>query len=146
MIPAFDPNTGNLPPGEHPGTWTEIVDRFGNTPWRKQLLDGLKAALESLRAAGCKTVYLDGSFVQRPGDFDACWAGQGVDFDLLAQNDPVLLTFGDGRVAQEKRYGGELFLADGQADAIGTLFRESFQLDRYGNAKGIIIISLEDLI
>lgn len=114
-----------------------------------KLIDGLKVALESLKSAGCTRVYLDGSFVtekERPGDFDACWDAEDVDFDLLAQNDPVLLTFGDGRAAQKKRYGGELFLADGQADAIGTLFREFFQLDQDGNAKGIIVVSLEELI
>jgi hypothetical protein len=31
MIPAFSANTGNLPPGEHPATWEEIVERFGHT-------------------------------------------------------------------------------------------------------------------
>ena len=37
---------------------------------------GLRAALESLKSAGCRTVYLNGSFVtskEAPNDFDACW-------------------------------------------------------------------------
>ena len=75
MIPAFDPDTGNLPAGEHRARWDEIVERFGYTPWRRKLLDGLEAALASLRAAGCDRVYLDGSFVtakEEPADFDAC--------------------------------------------------------------------------
>ena len=113
-----------------------------------KLIEGLKVALEPLKSAGCTRVYLDGSFVtakERPGDFDGCWDSEGVDFDLLAQSDPVLLTFGDSRAAQKKRYRGELFLADGQANGIGTLFREFFQLDKDGNAKGIIVVNLEEL-
>ena len=38
-------------------------------------LDRFEAAMVNLRDAGCKTVYVDGSFVtdkERPGDFDAC--------------------------------------------------------------------------
>lgn len=145
MIPAFDPITGNLPPGEHRATWEEIVARYGDTARRTELLAGLRAALDSLKAAGCRTVYLDGSFVtakQWPGDFDGCWDTEGVDFDLL---DPVLLTFDRGRATQKKKYLGELFLADSQADGIGTLFREFFQTDQDGNPKGIIMIDLENL-
>ncbi|MDN5942574.1 MAG: hypothetical protein L0H94_11880 [Nitrospira sp.] len=103
MIPAFSAKTGNLPPGEHPAAWEEIVERFGHTQWRNKLLDGLKAALESLRAAGCKKIYLDGSFVtakERPGDFDACWAGEGVNPDLL---DEELLIFDSGRATQKAK-------------------------------------------
>lgn len=114
MIPAFSAETGNLPPGEHPATWEEIVERFGYTPWRSKLLDGLKAALESLRAAGCKKVYLDGSFVtakERPGDFDACWVGKGVNGDLL---DEELLVFDGGRATQKTKYGASYSLRSGQ--------------------------------
>lgn len=91
------------------------------------------------------TVYLNGSFVtakQRPGDFDGCRDTEGVDFHLL---DPVLLTFDRGRATQKRKYLGELFLADSQADTIGTLFREFFQRDRDDNPKGIIVIDLESL-
>lgn len=90
-------------------------------------------------------MYLDGSFVtakQRPSDFDGCWDTEGVDFDVL---DPVLLTFDRGRATQKQKYLGELFLADSQADEIGTLFREFFQRDRDDNPKGIIVIGLENL-
>ncbi len=145
MIPEFDLATGNLAPGEHVASWQEIVQRFGTTERRRQLLSGLKAALHSLRLAGCKRVYLNGSFVtakERPEDFDGCWESEGVDFDRL---DEVLLTFDRGRATQKAKYGGELFLADQRADAIGTLFREFFQRDRDGNPKGIIVIELKDI-
>ena len=52
---------------------------------------GLELALDSLRSAGCATVYLDDSFVtakEDPHDYDACWEGRGMDLSAL---DPVLL-------------------------------------------------------
>ena len=119
MIPAFEPTTGNLPPGEHPATWDEIVTRFGDTPWPVKLLEGLRAVWVALRVAGCKRGYFDGSFVSakhEPGDFDGCWETEDVDFDLL---DPVLVTFDRGRATQKAKFGGEFFLADAQADPLG---------------------------
>ena len=138
------PSTGNLPPGEHPAGWRDVVERFGTTPWRRQLLEGLAHALRDLRAAGCKRTYIDGSFVttkEHPGDFDACWDLDGVDFDVI---DETLLTFDAGRGTQKAKYRGELFPADAAADPLGTLFRDFFQCDRDGNPKGIIVIDLED--
>jgi hypothetical protein len=119
VIPAVDPSTGNLPPGEHLAEWVDVVERFGTTPWRRQLLEGLERALRDLRAAGCKRAYIDGGFIttkEHPGDFDPCWDLDGV----------------------------ELFPADAAADPLGTLFRDFFQRDRDGNPKGIIVIDLED--
>lgn len=109
------------------------------------MLLGLRAALEALQTARCRTVYIDGSFVtakEEPGDFDACWDAVGVDFDLL---DPVLLDFEDARKAQKERFRGELFPAASRAEPGGTRFLEFFQQDRDGNPKGIVKISLEDL-
>jgi hypothetical protein len=64
-----------------------------------------------LRKAGCRLVYLDGSFVTRkrnPADFDACWDVQNVDD---AELDPVFWDFSRGRAAQKQRFLGELFPA-----------------------------------
>lgn len=144
-IPPFAAN-GNLPPGIHPATWEEIVERFGHTPRRRRLLEGLEAAVEALRRAGCRTIYVDGSFVTAklvPGDFDACWEPDGVDPLLL---DPVLLTFDHGRRAQKAKYGGELFIAQWPADAAGTAFLDFFQLDRAtAHPKGIIRLTLGEV-
>ena len=41
MIPAFDPATGALPPGDHRATLEEIGRRFGFTQRRRWLLKGL---------------------------------------------------------------------------------------------------------
>lgn len=145
MIPDFNPG-GNLPPGIHWATWDEIVNRFGNTPWRRQLLSGLQAALEELKRVGCKAVYLDGSFVSSkpvPGDFDGCWDEDGIDFALI---NPVLLNFTGRRAAQKAKFLGELFPASWDADGIGAPFLDFFQTDKdTGNRKGLIAIDLGGL-
>jgi hypothetical protein len=146
VIPPLQSTTGNLPTGVHEATWSELVARYGSTSHRLALLSGLKAALDALRAAGCRRAYIDGSFVSakaRRADFDACWEVDGVD---LARLDPVLMTFAQRRAAQKRKYGGELFPADWPADAHGTSFLRFFQRDR-ANArpKGIIAIDLGDL-
>src|SRR6266542_2997918 len=146
MIPPFEPTTDNLPPGEHEAAWDEILARYGYTPHRLALLAGLKAALDALRAAGCRRAYIDGSFVtaeEAPGDFDGCWEVDGVD---LARLDPVLKTFANLRAAQKRKYGGELFPADAPADLDGTNFLNFFQRDRAtGAPKGILAIDLVGL-
>ncbi|HEV8634428.1 MAG TPA: hypothetical protein VG370_09365 [Chloroflexota bacterium] len=139
MIPPFDA-AGNLPPGVHEATWDEFVARFGTTPRRLALLAGLKAALDALRAAGCRRAYVDGSFVTAkpdPGDFDGCWETGGVDPALL---DPVLTTFDPGRRTQKAKYGGELFFAHAPADPAGTRFVDFFQRDRSGQPRGIVAL------
>lgn len=145
MIPEFEPN-GNLPPGIHWTTWDEFFARFGNTPWRRELVSGLKEALEALRDAGCRTVYVDGSLVtakSHPGDFDGCWEVDGIDFDAL---DPVLLTFDPGRAIQKAKFGGELFPASVSADSEGRVFLEFFQTDKEtGRRKGIVALDLGGL-
>jgi Family of unknown function (DUF6932) len=142
VIPPFQ-SDGNLPPGVHAAIWEEIADRFGSTPQRQRLLAGLKTALDALRAAGCRRIYLDGSFVtakRTPGDFDACWDVTGVDPALL---DPVLLIFDQGRAAQKAKYGGELFPAQLPNGITGLTFLEFFQIDKQtGRPKGIVVIDL----
>ncbi len=107
MIPGWSPN-GDLPPGVHFATWREIEARLGFNSHRKLLLAGLRRACEELRKAGCRLVYLDGSFASRkehPADFDACWDLQNVDDSKLA---PVFLDFSRRRAAQKEQYLGEI--------------------------------------
>lgn len=102
----------------------------------------MKSALSSLKKAGCKTVYLDGSFVtnkNNPKDYDGCWDPTGVDFDSL---DPVLKDFSPGRTAQKMKFSGELFLSITNSPR-GTML-EFLQHDRDNNAKGIVTINLGD--
>ncbi len=142
MLPDFE-SGGNLPPGVHWATWDEIVERFGTTQWRRELLEGFWGALDGLKRAGCRTVYLDGSFVtdkEVPGDFDACWDEVGVEMTLI---DPVLLEFDRGRAAQKAKFRGEFFPASWTARMRGDVFLEFFQIDREtGEPKGIVALDL----
>lgn len=142
MIPSFDELSGLLPPGIHWVTWAELEERFSGNSRRTMLLQGLRRAAENLRDAGCHFLYIDGSFVTDrdiPGDFDGCWDPTGVD---PAKLDPVLLTFGPGRLAQKAKYHGELFPASAAANTAGSSFLEFFQISRDGVPKGIIALDL----
>lgn len=141
VIPQFN-SDGNLPPGVYWAKWEEFATRFGTTPHRQQLLRGLKFAIDSLSKAGCKVIYIDGSFVtkkENPNDFDGCWDIKGVDPEIL---DPILLDLNDKREKQKAKYQGELFPASYIANGAGKNFLEFFQIDRKGKPKGIVAINL----
>lgn len=144
MIPEFTAG-GLLPQGVHPATLEEVRERFGGNERREQLLTGLVEALRLLRAAGCRRVYIDGSFVtakERPNDIDFCWDIEGVEPDAL---DPVFFDFADGRAAQKARFGAEFFPAQVPEGITGRTFLEFFQVDRQtGEPKGIIELRLDD--
>ena len=132
-----------LPPGVHIATMEEIKISFAMTNYRKYLYFGFERAIISLRESGCKSVFLDGSFVTTkpiPGDYDICWDTSGVNILLL---DPVFLDFTDNRKEQKKKYYGEFFPANFLADGI-VYFLDFFQIDKYtGKPKGIIKINLK---
>ena len=100
-------------------------------------------AVKELKAAGCKEVFLDGSFVTAkvsPNDFDACWDTAGVDPNLL---DDVFFDFSNRRARQKARFQGEFFPADANADVSGRTFLEFFQIDKQaGGSKGIVGLRL----
>lgn len=142
VIPQLD-GAGKLPAGIHWVTWEEMVSVFGFTFRRERLLTGLNEALYLLKAAGCQSVYIDGSFVTskpEPGDFDACWAVQGVEVFKL---DPVFLDFSNSRAQQKKRFLGEFFPAELPEGLTGKTFLEFFQTDKEtGSPKGILALDL----
>jgi hypothetical protein len=143
VIPPFD-EFGRLPLGEHMATWEEVVERFGWNPHRRRLLDGLDDGLEALASAGCRQVWLNGSFVtskDEPADFDACWDIEDVDLDRL---DPVLMDLSAGRLAQKDRFKGEFFPNVVEAGS-GLVFSDFFQNDRDTGRKGIVVIHLQEL-
>lgn len=143
MLPPLDPDTGRLPEGVHQADWEDVVDRFGWNPWRRRLIDGLGEAIDALARAGCRRVWLNGSFVtakEEPGDFDACWDPAGVDLDAV---DPVLLEMADHRAAQKARFGGELLPNVVEAGS-GLSFVEFFQNERDTTRKGIVLINIGD--
>jgi hypothetical protein len=146
VLPDYN-ESGKLPQGVHEASWGEFVARFGNTEHRYRLLQGLKEALQSLRAAGCKRVYVDGSFVtakEVPNDWDGCWDTDGVDLRAL---DPILRQFANKRAAQKSKYLGEFFPANMTKGGAGKMFLEFFQTDKEtGDAKGIVALDLERLL
>ena len=141
MLPAWD-SDGLLPPGVHEATWEEIVARFGSSEHRKDLLAGLRDALDDLRSVGCVLVFLDGSFVTNkevPGDYDLCWEMDGVD---LAALPAAFWDLNPPRAMQQARYRGDLLPNVTEASG-GKLFVEFFQQDKTtGGAKGIVSIDL----
>ena len=143
VIPEFDEN-GNLPPGVHFCLWDEFIDRFGTNFSRQRMIDGLQLAMTQLKAAGCRTIYLNGSFVTsepNPGDFDACYDNETVDIEYLRINAPRLLNHYD-RAGQKAKYRGEIFPSAQPVGNYGSNSFEFFQSDRSGNTKGIIAIDL----
>jgi hypothetical protein len=143
MIPEFDEN-GNLPPGIHWATWEEVVERFGATPRRFLLIQGLQMVMEQLKAAGCRTIYINGSFTtskEKPNDFDACWDRDDTDLNYLQIHAPRLVNCLD-RDAQKAKYRGEIFPSDQPVGNYGLESFEFFQRDRFQNKKGIIAIDL----
>jgi hypothetical protein len=145
MIPEFD-IYGNLPAGVHETTVAEFINKFGINSYRQNIMKGLLLALNSLKKAGCKRVYIDGSFITAkifPEDYDGCWDVYNVDPLLL---DPVLLNFDYGRAAQKMKYLGEFFPAQLIEGSSGITFFEFFQQDKdTGAPKGIVAINLQEL-
>lgn len=141
MLPPLDPDSGRLPEGVHEARWEDVVERFGWNPRRRQLLDGLALAIDSLASAGCRRIWLNGSFVtakDEPVDFGACWDSEDVNLDLL---DPALLDLSSGRAAQKAKFGGELFPNVVEAQS-GLAFSEFFQNERDSGRKGIVVIEI----
>jgi len=143
MIPKFLSN-GNLPQGAHETTWKQFCKRSGHTAHRGSLIKGLAVALEDLSAAGCRRVYINGSFVtakEVPGDYDLCWSIDGVIPEKLNQ---AFLDFSPkGRVLMKEKYKGDLFPAEIPEGTSGKIFLDFFQTDKItGESKGIIAIDI----
>ncbi|BAZ10969.1 hypothetical protein NIES4071_27930 [Calothrix sp. NIES-4071] len=143
MIPDFDEN-GSLPPGVHWAEWDEFEQRFSYNSTRRRLINGLKLAMTHLKIAGCRTIYIDGSFTtckEKPGDFDACYDEDTVNTYNLRINARQLYNHYD-RAGQKAKYKGEIFPSNQPVGNYGDSSYDFFQSDRLGNKKGIIAIDL----
>ena len=111
------------------------------------MLDRLKIVITQLKIAGCKYIYLDGSFVtnkQFPNDYDICWDVTGVDDSTLFNNIPELFDFNNGRINQKGLFYGEFIPFDPRK--IGTYsILEFFQYNRNNQKKGIIGIKVNEI-
>jgi hypothetical protein len=145
-IPDFDSN-GNLPPGEHLVSWTKFATRYGYNAHRAAILDSIKRLLAHIQAAGCRTAWIDGSFVcdkDLPGDFDACWDYTGINVAAL---DPLFLDATDqGVMALKQKYGGDVFPDRASPPASILSYVQYFQRDRLRRPKGIIRMDVRSLI
>jgi len=144
MSAQFD-DRGNLPAGIHQLSWDEILQEYGYNFHRNKLLRGLNAALLQFKHAGCKIIYLDGSFVTTkkfPNDYDCCWITDGVDPNLL---DWILQKYDRiGRKLQKIKYFGEFFPNNIIEKSTGSPFLDFFQKDsETDERKGILEIDLE---
>jgi hypothetical protein len=143
MIPDLN-EEGLLPPGVHSASLREIGQRFGRrNAVRRRLFRGLVRALQNLREAGVKRVYIDGSFVTdkaSPNDVDGCWdAGGSVNLSKL---DPVFLDFSKRRREMKEKYGVDFFPASSVEGNSRQAFLDFFQVDRDGRSKGVLAIDL----
>lgn len=138
MIPEFNKD-GNLPVGVYDATVSEIEQRFGYNGRRRRLVQKLKLLIKGLTSAGCKTLYLDGSFTtskEIPEDYDCCWETDGVDNTI----DPMIRAVKTFKKERKDKYGGDIFPRIPELGVDHFLF---FQQDsRTGKDKGIIRIHL----
>lgn len=147
MIPEFTDLPGApwpvLPEGIHHASLSVVAARFASNARRRRLFSGLVRAARDLAEAGCKRLFLDGSFVTDkpwPDDYDVCWDPCGVDRQLM---DPVFSNFADRRAAQKAKFSGEFFPSTNRADAAGRPFVDFFQIEKFsGLPKGIVLIDL----
>jgi hypothetical protein len=148
VIPPLTPD-GNLPKGIHVAPWPEIGARYATTGHRRALLAGFLRGTKILVSAGCRAVYLDGSFVTAkttPKDYDACWELNGADLVLLKRIEPVFFKFDNERAAQKAKFMGEFFPAEAAAHSHRRTFLEFFQTDKTtGLPKGIIKVDMSTL-
>jgi len=142
VLPAFL-SDGLLPSGIHETSWVEIQKRFASNPHRARLFGGLRAGGDALAGAGCRKLYVNGSFVTAkslPEDYDACWDTYGVDPDSL---DPIFFDFSNRRAAQKARFFGEFFPSTMTEIGSGKTYLDFFQTNKEtGERKGIVALPL----
>jgi hypothetical protein len=147
VIPAFDPGTGGLPPGDHKATLEEIAERLGFTPRRGWLVKGLRTAVEAFWLAGIEDIYIDGSFCTEkpdPGDID----GYRIepDSEVYERINPYWIDFARVLAAHVRKWkwrmwvdhGVEFFIHPAMQATPILGFPEFFRQDRDGHPRGVI--------
>jgi hypothetical protein len=136
---------GLLLPGIYTLTWEQFYHSYNFSSRRIFLLIGMKNALLHFKNAGCRCVYIDGSFVtkkQEPGDYDACWDTSGVDVNQL---NPIFHKNFSSKI-QKLIYFGEFYPSSTIEDKSKITFLDFFQIDKAtGNRKGIVQMELRGI-
>ena len=145
-LPSFDVN-GNLPPGIHKATLSEIRAKLAWNTKRQELVEGLAHAIRNLAEAGVKQVWIGGSFAsekEEPNDIDGCWDDRPGPIDV-SKLDDVFLDTRPPRERMKSKFGVDFLIARlrlGDREARGGTVLDFFQKDRNGNAKGVLLIEL----
>lgn len=135
-----------LPQGIHLATADEVKTLFAYNKIRARLFAGLEKGMSELKQAGCKQIFLDGSYTTEkpnPNDYDLCWDPIGVNPQKL---DPIIWHpqfMLHPRSEQQLKYLGDYFPAILQEGVSGKTFLDFFQVDRHGGQpKGILKVEL----
>lgn len=132
-----------LPPGLHYLSFREFREIFAFNDHRFWIFDGLKAACQELRAAGCLRIYIGGSYVTskiHPSDYDACWDPVGVSGGL----DPILYA-NDLHTERRQKYRGDLLIGGADDGPSGEHFRFLSRDKLSGEERGMVGIKLNML-
>lgn len=142
---------GELPSGEYVATLEEVEMTFGiQNDRRKNLMSGLKVAVNQFQAARVSFILIDGSFTtdkEDPADIDGCWSASGDNIDET-KIDPDFWNFKTPQEFQQCRqniknkYGLDFFVAEFIESGSGKPFSEFFKTNRDGYPKGILKIIL----
>lgn len=133
MIPEFD-RQGYLPPGIHPATIEEIVQRFGRqSELRRMQMESLRWLVDMARRAGVVRFAINGSYVTdvlEPNDVDCVL--------LVVKN-----TLKDRKAIREIRRGLP-FLDIEIVNQKGwkTYLENIYATDRFGVPKGVVEVIL----
>ena len=126
--------------------WGPFVAKFGWSNRRRFLIGGMHRALLNLRFAGCTAAMINGSFVSakdEPGDYDMAFDPIGMNGILI---DPILRRHDDQRKAMKAKYFGDVFPWGAVACATTpVIYRDFFQRDRSGVAKGVVLLDVASI-
>ena len=126
----------------HQTSLKEVESVFGSSNDRRKLLmRRLHEAARNFELSGVRTIWVNGSFVtdkEQPNDIDGCWEyTQSVNAETL---DTVFLQ--PSRKAMKEKYGLDFFIANIIEAESGLPFPKFFQVNRNGEAKGILVVKL----
>lgn len=128
-----------LPTGLHYMSLRDFKEQFVTNECRFWIYNGFIDACRALRQAGCKRIFVGGSFVtskEEPGDFDACWDPAGVlqSLDRIIYDDSC-------RVERRQIYRGDLLIGGVDSPHYKFLARDKIT----GEERGMVGIQLRTL-
>ena len=140
MIPDFE-KSGNLPPGIYTVTIEEFEEHYVNNIKRRELYNGLRRVINDLKDIGCKTIYVDGSYVTNsrfPKDIDVCWEHRGISTGIAKSKKPNIFNG-----MSKEIYNCDLYPAYHIESGSEIFFIDFFKRDKSsGLEKGIIRIDI----